>query len=207
MKAKLTKITDIYTLIREDGKMIASDDMVLQKNYQIDKLSREKCDEIFGIIDVEKLAEESVPDGFRTIWKDGFNRAIELNRDKLFTLEDMRKAFKVGFSQGFASDIISMHNLPEEKEKLFDEFIRPIQPSIEIEVEIETKKVIDSTEIIGAVKGVKGSGHKINTYKQVPKLDADGCVILKKIEGSEKREKYLTDLMKGDEDLGLYETP
>ena len=31
------------------------------------------------------------------------------------------------------------------------------------------------------MKGVKGSGNKITTYKSVPKLDADGCLILKRI--------------------------
>ncbi len=30
--------------------------------------------------------------------------------------------FKAGFSKGFASDIISMHKLPKEKEKLFDKY-------------------------------------------------------------------------------------
>jgi hypothetical protein len=43
------------------------------------------------------------------------------------------------------------------------------------------EKVKDETKIIGSVKGVKGSGHKITTYKSVLKLDADGCLILKKI--------------------------
>jgi hypothetical protein len=49
------------------------------------------------------------------------------------------------------------------------------------EVIIEMKKVVDETKIINSVKGVKGSGHKITTYKSVPKIDADGCLILKKI--------------------------
>jgi hypothetical protein len=35
--------------------------------------------------------------------------------------------------------------------------------------------------MVGVVKGVKGSGSKINMYKYVPKLDKDGCLILKKI--------------------------
>jgi hypothetical protein len=43
------------------------------------------------------------------------------------------------------------------------------------------KKVIDETKIVGAVKGIKGSGNKITTYKSVPKLDVDGCLILKRI--------------------------
>jgi hypothetical protein len=33
-----------------------------------------------------------------------------------------KKFFKVGFSQGFASDIISYHKLDNEKEKLFEQY-------------------------------------------------------------------------------------
>jgi hypothetical protein len=51
----------------------------------------------------------------------------------------------------------------------------------EWDVEVEMKKVKDKTKIIGLVKGVKGSGDKITTYKSVPKLDSEGCLILKKI--------------------------
>jgi hypothetical protein len=51
----------------------------------------------------------------------------------------------------------------------------------EMDVEVEMKKVKDETKIVGAVKGVKGSGNKITTYKSVPKLDADGCLILKRV--------------------------
>jgi hypothetical protein len=36
--------------------------------------------------------------------------------------EQMENFFKVGFSNGFASDIISMHKLPKEKEKLFEQY-------------------------------------------------------------------------------------
>ena len=46
---------------------------------------------------------------------------------------------------------------------------------------VEMEKVKDETKIIGSVKGVKGSGHKITTYKSVPKLDVNGCLILKRI--------------------------
>ncbi len=51
----------------------------------------------------------------------------------------------------------------------------------EWDVEVEMKKVKDKTKIIGLVKGVKGSGDKITTYKSVPKIDSEGCLILKTI--------------------------
>jgi hypothetical protein len=42
------------------------------------------------------------------------------------------------------------------------------------------KKVVDETKVIGAVKGVMGSGDKITIYKSIPKLDSNGCLILKR---------------------------
>jgi hypothetical protein len=123
---------------------------VTTSNSPYKKLSKQNCDEIFGVVDVEKLARNCIKHRYNkygenitsetqkldTIYgfKEGFSKAMELNKDKVFTLEDMKRAFKVGFSNGFASDIISMHRLPEEKEKLFNEFIQPLQQPTEIEV-------------------------------------------------------------------------
>jgi hypothetical protein len=45
-----------------------------------------------------------------------------LEQAKEMDKEQKKKCFKVGFSQGFASDIISMHKLPEEKEKLAEQY-------------------------------------------------------------------------------------
>jgi hypothetical protein len=61
-----------------------------------------------------------------------------------------------------------------------NDIIKSLQQT-EWDVEIEMEKVKDETKIVGAVKGVKGSGSKITTYKSVPKLDSDGCLILKRI--------------------------
>jgi hypothetical protein len=155
-------------------------------NSPYKKLSKQNCDEIFGVIDVIDVTYKQVRkefDGIIDSFTEAFakqciNKAMELNKDKVFTLEDMKRAFKVGFSNGFASDIISMHRLPEEKEKLFNEFIQSLQQPTEVEIEME--KVVDETKVIGVVKGVKGSGDKITTYKSVPKLDSSGCLILTK---------------------------
>ena len=180
MKAKLTKITGIYTLLHDNDKMIASDDVDMQKDYEIGKLSKQNCDEIFGIIDIEKLAEEYDPNyaitdisnGFHFI--EGFNKAMELNKDKVFTLEDMKNAMNWMMTQYF-----EFYEQPTTGRR--EQYLESIQQPTEIEVEIEMKKVVDETKVIGAVKGVKGSGDKITTYKTVPKLDSEGCLILKRI--------------------------
>jgi hypothetical protein len=135
------------------------------------KLSKQNCDEIFGVVDVEKLAieydlyEKINFVGQTRAYKAGFQKAMELNKDKMFTLEDMMNCWNKALK------------FQDHKETL-GEYIQSIQQPTEIEVEIEMKKVFDETKVIGAVKGVKGSGDKITTYKTVPKLDSQGCLIL-----------------------------
>jgi hypothetical protein len=171
MKMKLTRITGIYTLLGEDDKMIASDDVDMQKDYQIGKLSKQNCDEIFGVVDVEKLAmgydlyEKINFVGQTRAYKAGFNKAMELNKDKVFTLEDMKEAYGRGFLQ---------HGI-----KSFNSLIQSLQQPTEIEVEIE----MESEYIrMGGVKGVKGSSTKLsNPAYGCKKTDENGCLILKKI--------------------------
>jgi len=181
MKAKLIKkITGIYKLELDD-KVIASDDVDMQKDLEIGKLSKQNCDEIFGVVDVEKLAKEKYPnDGYAdtTLMQKGFikgfNKAVSLNKDKVFTLEDMKKAHALGW------DSCNTWNEGNPKITELSELIQSLQQPTEIEVEIEMKRIVDKTKVIGAVKGVKGSGDKITTYKSIPKLDSEGCLILKR---------------------------
>jgi len=181
MKVKLIKDHDEYMLINEERLVIATTDTSMLEVTDKMKLSKQNCDEIFGVVDVEKLAKEGSYKAFsQTVWingfKAGFNKAIELNKDKVFTLEDMYDAVMLGvcFEDSGIQGISTYEELKELAIK------RALKPT-EIEVEIEIKKVVDETKVIGAVKGVKGSGDKITTYKSVPKLDENGCLILKKI--------------------------
>jgi hypothetical protein len=138
-------------------------------------LSKQNCDEIFGIVNVEELAQEVCDDTISSPYHcyiAGFNKNAELNKDKVFTLEDMRKAFDEG---------CDMVDSDERFDDVFNRTIQSLQQPTEIEVEIVTEKVVDETKVIGGVKGVKGSGHKITTYKSIPKLDSSGNLILKKI--------------------------
>jgi hypothetical protein len=157
MKTKLIKINDIYTLLGEDNKMIASDDIDFQSDYKIGKLSKKNCDEIFGVVDVDKLTND-LPYAMgvtrkdqKQIWMDGFNKAIELNKDKLFTIEDMGKLWDFCINN----------------KSSFWECLESIQQPIEIEVEIE------------CMFSVEENGESTNTG--ITKLDSNGCLILKKI--------------------------
>jgi hypothetical protein len=151
MKGKLTKDNDGYWLdISEDGitKLPLSD---------FGQLSKENCDEIFGIFDVEKLFLETphTVEDEKDYWKiragyiEGFNKAMELNKDKLFTLDDMKEAYGRGFLQ--------------QGIKSFNSLIQSLQQPTEIEVEIE----------------MDICGDKVYAVPE-PKLDENGCLILTK---------------------------
>jgi hypothetical protein len=117
---KLIKTEVNYLLEDDKGVIIASTSTKENNN----KLSKQNCDEIFGVIDVEKLAEESWGDKISSPYHayiEGFKKSMEL-----------------------------------------------YQPT-EIEVVIEMELEIDTSKLIGAIYG-----HK-------PKLDSEGCLILKKI--------------------------
>jgi hypothetical protein len=170
MKTTLTKVNNIYTLMKGD-KMVASSDSDFQTDYEVMKLSKENCDEIFGVFNVNKLVQDYMEQFKNPMLKnyrigeafsDGFNKAMELNKDKLFTVEDVKKAY-----------------LNSHKYEWFDDLIKSLQQPIEIEVEVKTI----------SVGHCNCPCHRYNNMthfspccypKQVYKLDENGCLILKK---------------------------
>lgn len=167
MKGKLSKSDIQYRLHNEEGIIIAT-------SYD-GKLSIQNCDEIFGIIDVEKLAYDSSQEYlikpiespiFTFGYEQGFNKAIELNKDKLFTIEDMRKA------------LITMqvsHNVIRTTEDR-EELIQSLRQPTEIDVEVVYQRACCSDN--------HTCGDEDNCMictQTYPKLDADGCLILKRI--------------------------
>jgi hypothetical protein len=191
MKATLIKENDFYSLFK-DNKIIAEINGHPLKSIT-GKLSKQNCDEIFGVVDVEKLAGQEVFQEYydwggevfsedyliskRLHFIEGFNKAMELNKDKQFTLEDMLNAYMEGTNDGAqfeslmdydSEDFDEAHEFAEEAEKEFRESLQ--QPTeIEVEIEMETCSMnpldFDCDEII-----------------EKTKLDSDGCLILKKIE-------------------------
>jgi hypothetical protein len=190
MKAILIKANNRYYLEQIPSKgvsgsvlegMIGSTD---GEGYY--KLAKQNCDEIFGVIDVEKLAEEwvfeknghkwsnnddSAGDNYAS-FKEGFNKAMELNKDKRFTSRNMLRAYMEGTNDGTefesmmdydSEDNAEAYEFAKEAEK---EFIKSLQQPTEIEVEIEM-------DAIPADRAPNG-------WDIFPKLDSEGCLILKK---------------------------
>jgi hypothetical protein len=137
------------------------------------KLSQKNCDKIFGIVDVEKLAHEFSQNlrgrsnlyaiiGFDA----GFSKAMELNKDKHFTLEDLRTAMTYGIVQE-GTGFVGIHSVDD----LFNLILKKVSQPIEIEVEIE---------MVELEQGINSDG-KSFIPESFPKLDESGCIILKKI--------------------------
>jgi hypothetical protein len=155
MKAKLYKVLDQYHLYDGD-KAIAT--TIVGNPMLLPNLSKQNCDSLFGVVDVEKLAEKLSPN---SSWKHGFikgfNKAMELNKNKVFTLEDMRKGIQFGEDN---TDMDSFDTVISDKE--VNEFIQSLQQPTEIDVVIEDKIALD--------------GHTILGYE----LDENGRLILKR---------------------------
>ena len=174
MKRKLIKTEVNYLLKNEEGVIIAS-----TSTKEINKLSKQNCDEIFGVFDLDELAKEEAikiseseirDEKLERIYKRGFNKAMALNKDKVFTESDifsvvnhiLAKLVKVdGFDQKYL--------FPEEVYQEVTWKTKQIQQPTEIEVEI---KMEEAQEIYrdGTIKNIR-----------IPKLDSQGCLILKKI--------------------------
>jgi hypothetical protein len=106
----------------------------------------------------------------------GFNKAMELNKDKVFTLEDMEQLVKSAFYAGLTK------GQGKNKDFDIDKYTeKHLQQPTEIEVEIEM-------EYIGECKGNDNNGcfqdspgHNCGCFEYKPKLDSSGCLILKRV--------------------------
>jgi hypothetical protein len=131
MKGKLIKDHNEYALIDDEGFVIATTDITMIKHSSSkEKLSKENCDKIFGVIDVV----------YKQV-RNGFDGVID------------------SFTEAFAKECIN-------------KAMELYQPT-EIEVEIEMECLDPNCDGINK-KGVCIPGDK-------PKLDENGCLILKKL--------------------------
>jgi hypothetical protein len=174
MKATLIKSEDSYILKDGLNHVLGIDDKKLKDRLECPYLlSKQNCDEIFGVVDVEKLAENKYGKGIYEIeqvdaYIEGFNKAMELN-DKVFTLEDIVKVVKLTLEDAKESVVWS----GEYYQHLAKRLLQSLQQPTEIEVEIEMQCLDPTCDGINR-KGICIPGDK-------PKLDSQGRLILKNI--------------------------
>jgi hypothetical protein len=147
------------------------------------KISHKNCDAIVNGYDLDKLSEKACSslmiykddtDGIPkksleyslARYKQGFNKALILKKDKMFTLEDMQKAIAFGFdyeglsekeiSEKYNFKIESYNSYSSDSEKFINS-LYPREWDVEILTDICGDKVYAVPEYV---------------------LDADGCIIL-----------------------------
>jgi hypothetical protein len=152
----------ILMKIGEEYKLYSHDSCIATTHESPHKrLSKQNCDEIFGVINIIDLAERNSKYSEED-YIEGFNKAMELNKDKLFTEFDIIKAFEYGWNQRHF-DKTDENELREIQKR----FIQSLQQPTEIEVEIEME--YQGFEVDGKIK---------ESY--LPKIDENGCLILRK---------------------------
>jgi hypothetical protein len=164
MKAKLIKTEVNYLLENKEGVIIASTSL----NKEGKSLSKQNCDEIFGIVNVEELAQEVCDDTISSPYHcyiAGFNKAMELNKDKVFTLDDMYDAVMLGVCFEY-SGIQGISTYEELKELAIKRASKPTEIEVMIVMECD-----------GIQTGLCSEDCDCNVF---PKLDSEGCLVLTK---------------------------
>jgi hypothetical protein len=176
MKGKLYKSlnSDTYWLT-VDGKLFADTEggpLMAITN----KLSVKNCIDIKNGYDLDKLAYDfakyhsiypTSQDDTEYGFKNGFSKAIELNKDKMFTLEDVKQAI-FNFANYDRKTISELDRM--------DMAVSSIQQPTEIDVEIKMEPCFYDQSLGGF-----STSYTEDKPKEQPKLDSDGCLILKKI--------------------------
>lgn len=127
-----------YSHHKDGQKIIASNFIPELPSIDFNNLEEE-----FGIIDVNELAISEIPldilqtskgcfddlnEPERNIWKNGFNKCLSLNKDKLYTLEDIDMAYIQGSTDGSGIG---------NKRKMRIEYLQSLQPKTEWNIEVE----------------------------------------------------------------------
>ena len=185
MKAKLIKDHTDYHLVDDKQFIIGTTDKVMLSCTDKQKLSLKNCQAIERGYDLDELAKTIFPDkiftineeyetpidGFPYQWgfKVGFQKALELIGDKKFSEEDVKNIFAKTLENApsmeshtrMISDEQYRHSVMDE---LYDRITKSLQQT-EWDVEIE----------MDAIPADRAPGG----WDRFPKLDADGCLILK----------------------------
>ena len=168
MEGKLIKTESTYHLV-VNNKIIGS---MGDSDGKLQKLSLKNCQAIERGYDLDELAESlatmnvtrSTQNWEVLKWgiKIGFQKTLEILGDKKFSEEDMRKAYQKG-----EEDSYTQGGLTKQKEDNYIQSIQQTEWNVEIEMEC------------GEVKQCECSSNN-NCLNPQPKLDADGCLILKR---------------------------
>jgi hypothetical protein len=162
----------------DDGYMLGT-----SRESQYNKLSIKNCQAIERGYDLDELALEFCYTGngvrdkfqpvFRGVFKDGFRKALEILGDKKFSEEDIEKAIEFGHK--------SYHSWKDRNDEKFIQSLQ--QKEWEVEIEMETIWV-GQCNCPCHSDGVTIMHFMACCHPKMvesPKLDADGCLILRRM--------------------------
>jgi hypothetical protein len=125
----------------------------IERGYDLDELADENVSEIH-----EENTDFMFKDIYREYFKEGFQKALELMGDKKYTNLDLIEAIAETWN----------------KKKTTIQIIQSLQQTDwDVEIEMRSKDIDELRE--------SNEGFLNNSNLYVPKLDADGCLILKRV--------------------------
>ena len=198
MKQRLIKVENDYRLLDKNNSIIGTTDLEYQQAFSdvCQKLSIKNCEAIANGYDLDELVKTTFPslencgvylwmsetdrNRQRSAFIKGFHKALEILGDKKFSEKELTMLFAYGHQIGMNNvlAIQSQHSpqpMPKpDSDKLRDELIQSLQQTEwEVVIEMEVVSDFDSrAEIDGQVFSTN--------KKQVPKLDANGFITLKR---------------------------
>jgi hypothetical protein len=175
MKAKLIKTEVNYILEDNKGVVIASTSL---KKEGL-SLSLKNCQSIERGYDLDELLDNITPKNGTTGniserigFVKGFQKAMELMGDKKFSINEVVELCKILISNPFETS-------GKTYQELTDNYIQSLQQTEwDVEIEMICPHPKD-TYVCGIQYGCDEDG--CNHPNQVPYLDVDGCLILKKL--------------------------
>ena len=186
MEGKLIKTKNLYAL-KVDDIIATNDDYFSTKVEHTYRLSTKNCQDIENGYDLEELARNYVdeqPNDFlyttdeywnaQVDFKKGFQKALEILGDKKFSEMNMKDAIILAVAYEDTC-IQGINNLSELKELA-------VRRSVKTEWDVEIEMICphpEDTYVCGMQYGCDEDG--CNHPNQIPYLDKDGCLILKKV--------------------------
>ena len=161
MNAKLYKTEKENYVLVDPTKGTYDDGYTLgtSRESQFNKLSIKNCETIERGYDLGELAEKNTSDCDASgcypedVFKKGFQKALDLNNTKLYTLEDMMNCWNKALTFQDHKELFGYH----------------IQSLKQTEWDVE----------VVMVPAMSNNGNVY--YGDIPKLDENGCLILKRI--------------------------
>lgn len=156
----------------------------IERGYDLDELAKNEYrnfpSKANGEASLPRWGEDQHATKKQKAYKKGFMKALELMGDKRFTERDVRGAYIQGTNDGAQFESMRDYDseddnepweFAEEAEKEFTQSLQ--QKEWDVEIVMERSKFIVDKSLRSDVN---------NGFNYTPKLDVDGCLILKEIE-------------------------